>query len=534
MKRGVITAFFSVVFLLGAPVWAELSSTFESDSGEWRFLNDVKDYGWTADVGNPAGAIQGVDITTGEVWYFQTPESWSGDWSSYTHLSYEINMLVDNGSYFRESADGDVKIVGTNGQSMQWNGAQIHTLNTWHAFEVPLSANSFDVSQSTFDSIMQDVDSMWIRGEFISGGDTEALDNVRVYTSSTTSGDSTAEAELRLHYLFAGDLKDSSGNQYDASVIGDESTVDYGSDGPGDYQFLELAGSSDNVISFPCAVMNGLQNFAFAFWLKTTDTGDRYVVSVATDSSDNYFVVGMDNETLSVHLNGSGNTFSSNEVGALSGGTWRHVVITRYYEMVRVYVDGIKLGEGVYNYADAMDTTDGGCLIGQEQDQVLGGLNASQSFIGGIADFRVYSGDVGLEYAQNLYQDGEITSDDSTSSSDTVCAQVITYAENPLDGMCVKFADSCTPEGWSSCTESDYTGSQSGSCAVGASSIQALGSGWSLVGTGGLVDDFGIFDSAEVLWSYQDGSWKKYTHGETSLTPPSFTLEAFDGFWIRK
>lgn len=57
---------------------------------------------------------------------------------------------------------------------------------------------------------------------------------------------------------------------------------------------------------------------------------------------------------------------------------------------------------------------------------------------------------------------------------------------------------------------------------------------WHLLGSSYAVDDFSIFSPAVSLWAFKNNSWKYYLPNSNSLTPPSFTIEAFDGFWIKK
>jgi len=139
---------------------------------------DLPPDGYKSSGGNPDGYIKATDKGYGSTWYFVSPSL--GDMSSYKGgtLSYDIKFISRSGSYF----DNDEVIIKNGSSSMSWAPAAVHqpALNTWTTYSVDLTSANFVVSSGTFDGILSNVTVLWIRGEYVSGGDSEGLDNVKL------------------------------------------------------------------------------------------------------------------------------------------------------------------------------------------------------------------------------------------------------------------------------------------------------------------------------------------------------------------
>jgi len=59
--------------------------------------------------------------------------------------------------------------------------------------------------------------------------------------------------------------------------------------------------------------------------------------------------------------------------------------------------------------------------------------------------------------------------------------------------------------------------------------IDALPSGWNLVGTAGTVNGNSAFSSAKAVYTYEKGAWQKY-----NPTSQNIQMQAFQGFWLLK
>lgn len=71
--------------------------------------------------------------------------------------------------------------------------------------------------------------------------------------------------------------------------------------------------------------------------------------------------------------------------------------------------------------------------------------------------------------------------------------------------------------------------------------IDSLGLGWHLVGTSEAMLDMSIFDSADIVWVYQDGSWQWYTVNDIykptlvdSGFPEIKSIKPLSGIWVYK
>jgi len=178
IRYSILSAFVLCFLLMSVPAQATLQYTFDATSEGWSTVDGATFNGWQSTNGNPGGYIKGTDSVGGPTWYFASPSL--GNMSSYKGgtLSYDVNLLYKSGSYF----DNSEVIIKSGSTTMSWNPATAHqpAVNAWTTYSVDLTSANFGVSEATFNSIMSNVTTIWIRGEYISGGDSEGLDNVKV------------------------------------------------------------------------------------------------------------------------------------------------------------------------------------------------------------------------------------------------------------------------------------------------------------------------------------------------------------------
>lgn len=161
----------------GKAAQADYLSTFDSSGESWRITAGCDSFGFDDSRGNPPGSISYVDQTGGGDKYFVSPLGWGGDWSAYKNgtLQYDIKFLSGSG-VFKVLADVVIRSSGDY-LSQQFITTQP---SDWTHYTVSLTAAAFGVSEKYFDSIMAQVDSVDIRGEFLVGPESGALDNVRL------------------------------------------------------------------------------------------------------------------------------------------------------------------------------------------------------------------------------------------------------------------------------------------------------------------------------------------------------------------
>lgn len=149
-------------------------SGFEVDMEGWGASDAGAILSWQAAGGSDGAFLQGSG--TGTEWHFVSPVDWSGDWSAYQALRFDMAITS---RHYADSDRGDiVVIVGANGQEMRWNGPA--PLWTWTHYEIGLVPEAFGVERAIFDGIMADVVEMRILAEYTSASETVGLDRVLV------------------------------------------------------------------------------------------------------------------------------------------------------------------------------------------------------------------------------------------------------------------------------------------------------------------------------------------------------------------
>jgi hypothetical protein len=135
--------------------------------------------------GNPGGHISNVDEALGETWYFRAPDSLLKALAAAEHgtLSYSLKQSAEIPSFL----DDDVIIVGPAGRLSYRFTTQPGT--DWTLFSVKLSAEAgwrwnwnARPTQDQILSVLANPTSLEIRGEYHTGPDEGALDNVVLKT----------------------------------------------------------------------------------------------------------------------------------------------------------------------------------------------------------------------------------------------------------------------------------------------------------------------------------------------------------------
>ena len=172
---------FALGLLVSRGTAADLTSQFEAGTDSWLADPPATTLTWEPTGGASGGYLKGIG--TGGVWHYVSPSAWSGDWSAYKTLKFDIG--IPSRHYADTDSAGMVVITGTNAQSMTWTGAT--PLWTWTHFDVSLTPASFGVDQATFDGIMANVAELRILGEFAAvPNETVGLDNVVLTATPVT------------------------------------------------------------------------------------------------------------------------------------------------------------------------------------------------------------------------------------------------------------------------------------------------------------------------------------------------------------
>jgi hypothetical protein len=160
---------------LTLPSFADLVSHFDSSDEGWTKVNAKATLQWQSSGGNPGGYLWGKDYPDGIYWYYRSPTSWSGDWTLYDTLSFDLRIVDADGGRIR--SHDLVHIVGTQG-TLNWNGRDGTLGSSWTHKELALEPSTFGVSDSFFNSVISDVSALWISGDNTNAVDIAGLDNV--------------------------------------------------------------------------------------------------------------------------------------------------------------------------------------------------------------------------------------------------------------------------------------------------------------------------------------------------------------------
>lgn len=181
-------------------VGARVQSTFDAGIDGWSFIADVKEFLWVDTGGNPGGYLEAVDYATGQIWYFVASQKFLGDKSAYSGGTLQFD-LKQSGTWSQFDAD-DVVLTGggltialdtLDNPGVDWTHYAV-AFDTTTDWRIDTRTGSV-ATQAQIDTVLGNLASLQIRGEFISGSDTGGLDNVvmaptgsavRVLSDSTT------------------------------------------------------------------------------------------------------------------------------------------------------------------------------------------------------------------------------------------------------------------------------------------------------------------------------------------------------------
>lgn len=158
----------------GAQTPPDLVSAFDAGTENWRADTGLAVLGWQTAGTN--GFLTGRRPGSTNAWSFVAPASWSGDWSGYRVMKFDIS--IPSRHYPDADRAGLVTIAGANGQEMTWTAST--PLWTWTHYEITLSPAAFGVDAQTFAGIMSNVLEARILAEYSVADETAGLDNVLV------------------------------------------------------------------------------------------------------------------------------------------------------------------------------------------------------------------------------------------------------------------------------------------------------------------------------------------------------------------
>ena len=135
-----------------------------------------------------------------------------------------------------------------------------------------------------------------------------------------------------------------------------------------------------------------LNALTIAFWMRTSDDNPGTVISYATKEGDK-----VQDNAITLQDYAGFNLFVNNETVytglSVNDGQWHHVAVT--WESAggtwHSYKDGAKIKSSAVAFQKDEVVTGGGILIlGQEQDEIGGGFNTEENFMGDVSQMNIF------------------------------------------------------------------------------------------------------------------------------------------------
>ena len=162
-----------------------VESTFDNDIEGWSVVGDGGELTHESSGGRPGGYIHATDQISGDIWFFQAPAKFSGDFSAAYDgvLNFELKQFTPGG---KVNPNNFVRISGA-GMELVFKFNAIPDTQ-WTAYRIPLkeqagwvkSGSGQQPTAEEFRQVLSDMQTLFIRGEHVSGADREGMDNVQL------------------------------------------------------------------------------------------------------------------------------------------------------------------------------------------------------------------------------------------------------------------------------------------------------------------------------------------------------------------
>ena len=197
------------------------------------------------------------------------------------------------------------------------------------------------------------------------------------------------------YYPLNGDARDASGNGFHGTMSGPGTARDrFGNQGG-----AVLFNGSHHLIDLPHTVLDGKFDVTIAFWLKTLKAEGQAIVSGANRVNDNEHIVYFSSESqIRFYSHGrvgvGGRSECNVDIQPIADDTWHHFAVVRNASQGNAdfFIDGLgyfdRCGHLDYN---ALVIDAGGLILGQEQDRLGGGFDASQVLKGALDELGFFN-----------------------------------------------------------------------------------------------------------------------------------------------
>jgi hypothetical protein len=197
-----LAKFAAVVILSTAacsmPAAASIISTFDTGTEGWTAAGDVAGpVTWLAGGGNPAGHLELLDQVVGGVTYFVAPAEFHGDHSAAYGTSLTFDLRQSYPGSPNQFDVSDIILTG-GGLTLVFDTPMNPSNNSWTSYDILLNdLAGWHVStlagplatQAQIQTTLANVTDLSIRAEYQTGPDTDSLDNVFLFSPSSSVTD---------------------------------------------------------------------------------------------------------------------------------------------------------------------------------------------------------------------------------------------------------------------------------------------------------------------------------------------------------
>jgi hypothetical protein len=383
--------------------------------------------------------------------------------------------------------------------------------------------------------------------------------------ATTIFGDVNLSNGLVAHYEFEGNANDSSGNENHGTEHGGVSYVD---------GVIGKAGNFDGIDNFieveHNESLNPINQLSLSLWININQLPSIWH-PIIHKGGDAIYSPYMANREYSLWL-ASSNYLHLASAGDNSGQLYFNTatnnptnewflytaVIDRVNHSIKAYLNGELVLEEQDNYS-SFNNNEENLRIGWTEE-----VHSNFDFFNGkIDDLRIYNRALSEEEISGLYY---------LSAGD--CPSQITYGKSPKTGTWLPFPTICdVPENWETnlIQPTDFdsetlgippaipidenttaifnAGFKAGIESVensyseqnwSSEKVENLSNGWTLNGTANKISDLTVFDSANIVWIFENGVWKAWSSDSAMKNLIETQYELLNeipkdsGFWIFK
>lgn len=164
----------------------QISSDFSIDAEDWIVIGDATSAlpFYLSEGGNTAGYISADDTAAGGVWYWSAPAKFLGDQN--TSFGKTLSFDLKQNSLSSQFDDNDIIITSPeitivldlpNNPDIEWTSYNV-TLDATFPWKIDNIISGELATSEQIATVLSNITSLKIRGEYVSGADTGGLDNV--------------------------------------------------------------------------------------------------------------------------------------------------------------------------------------------------------------------------------------------------------------------------------------------------------------------------------------------------------------------